>query len=173
MKLLTEWLQKTAGIPVEISGKVITSLACILVIWFLRGLLLKGVWRRTENSRTRYQWRKSSNYVSFAIAFLLLGRVWLEEFQAVATYLGLVSAGLAIAMRDPLVNVAGWIFIIWRHPFDVGDRGPIRPAGFTVTSPRERKAQKPSPWNDWKYEDARFAAPGMRTGSHAPEMMAP
>ena len=122
MKLLTEWLQKTAGIPVELSGKVITSLACILVIWFLRGLLLKGVWRRTENSRTRYQWRKSSNYVSFAIAFLLLGRVWLEEFQAVATYLGLVSAGLAIAMKDPLVNVAGWVFIIWRHPFDVGDR---------------------------------------------------
>jgi small-conductance mechanosensitive channel len=33
-----------------------------------------------------------------------------------------VSAGLAIAMKDPLVNVAGWFFILWRRPFDVGDR---------------------------------------------------
>ena len=38
------------------------------------------------------------------------------------TFLGIVSAGLAIAMKDPLVNVAGWFFILWRRPFDVGDR---------------------------------------------------
>ncbi|MSN27050.1 MAG: mechanosensitive ion channel [Geobacter sp.] len=85
-------------------------------------MILKGVWRRTENSRTRYQWRKTSDYVAFTIAVLLLGRVWLEGFQTVATFLGLASAGLAIAMKDPLVNVAGWLFIVWRRPFDVGDR---------------------------------------------------
>jgi small-conductance mechanosensitive channel len=39
-----------------------------------------------------------------------------------ATYLGLVSAGLAIALQDLIVNLAGWGFIIWRRPFSVGDR---------------------------------------------------
>jgi small-conductance mechanosensitive channel len=34
----------------------------------------------------------------------------------------LITAGLAIALRDPLVNLAGWVFIIWRKPFVVGDR---------------------------------------------------
>jgi small-conductance mechanosensitive channel len=122
MRLLTEWLQKATGIPSELYGKLFTSLACILVLWFFRWLILKGVWRQTENSRTRYQWRKTSIYVTFGIAFLLLGRVWLVEFESVATYLGLLSAGLAIAMKDPLVNVAGWLFILWRRPFEVGDR---------------------------------------------------
>lgn len=60
--------------------------------------------------------------MTFVIASLLLGRIWLKEFESVATFLGLVSAGLAFAMKDPLVNVAGWFFIIWRRPFDVGDR---------------------------------------------------
>ena len=36
--------------------------------------------------------------------------------------LGLLSAGVALALRDPLVNLAGWVFILSRHPFQVGDR---------------------------------------------------
>ena len=37
-------------------------------------------------------------------------------------FLGLVSAGVAIALKDPLTNLAGWSFIVWRRPFEVGDR---------------------------------------------------
>jgi small-conductance mechanosensitive channel len=32
---------------------------------------------------------------------------------------------LAIALRDPLVNLAAWVFIIWRRPLEVGDRVQI------------------------------------------------
>jgi small-conductance mechanosensitive channel len=122
MKPLTEWLQKTTGIPAQLYDRLFTSLIVILLLWFVRWLLLKAVWRHTEDSRVRYQWRKISNYTAFALAVLFIGRVWFAEFQSVATFLGLVSAGLAIAMKDPLVNVAGWLFILWRRPFDVGDR---------------------------------------------------
>ena len=33
-----------------------------------------------------------------------------------------IAAGLAIALKDPLTNLVGWIFILWRRPFVVGDR---------------------------------------------------
>jgi small-conductance mechanosensitive channel len=36
--------------------------------------------------------------------------------------LGLVTAGLAIALQDPLSNLAGWLFIVTRRPYSVGDR---------------------------------------------------
>jgi small-conductance mechanosensitive channel len=39
-----------------------------------------------------------------------------------ATYLGLLSAGLAIALRELVANFVGWAFILWRRPFEVGDR---------------------------------------------------
>src|SRR5438034_9437793 len=29
---------------------------------------------------------------------------------------------LAIALKDPVTNLAGWIFIVWRRPFEVSDR---------------------------------------------------
>ncbi len=56
--------------------------------------------------------------------------------------MGLFTAGLAIALKDPLTNLAGWLFIVFRKPFIVGDRiqiGPhagdvvdIRPFQFTI-----------------------------------------
>ena len=39
-----------------------------------------------------------------------------------ATYLGFLTAGLAIALRDPLVNLAGGLYITITRPFRVGDR---------------------------------------------------
>jgi small-conductance mechanosensitive channel len=38
------------------------------------------------------------------------------------TFLGLLSAGIAIALKDPLVNMVAWGFILIRQPFKVGDR---------------------------------------------------
>ena len=52
----------------------------------------------------------------------MLGVIWLGNLTNLATYLGLVSVGLTIALSDPNANIAGWIFIFWQHPFDVGDR---------------------------------------------------
>jgi len=37
-------------------------------------------------------------------------------------FLGLLSAGLAIALKDLVADLAGWFFILWRKPFDLGDR---------------------------------------------------
>lgn len=39
--------------------------------------------------------------------------------------MGLLSAGLAIAFKDLLVNFWGWLFILIRKPFVVGDRVEI------------------------------------------------
>src|SRR5436309_2546056 len=46
---------------------------------------------------------------------------------AIATFLGLFTAGLAIALKDIVANLAGWAYIVWRRPFDVGDRVQIGP----------------------------------------------
>ena len=50
------------------------------------------------------------------------GRIWFTGFQDIGTFLGLVSAGLAIALKDLVASVAGWMYLLWRRPFEVGDR---------------------------------------------------
>jgi small-conductance mechanosensitive channel len=98
------------------SGVVIVLL--LLVRWIT--LLILG--RNVSDLRMRYTWRKTITYIAGVVGVFLIGRIWFEGFRSIATFLGLLSAGIAIALKDPLTNFAGWAFILWRRPFAVGDR---------------------------------------------------
>ncbi|HDP36908.1 MAG TPA: mechanosensitive ion channel family protein [Candidatus Atribacteria bacterium] len=122
MKNLMEWIQKALGLSSEVQIKIFVSLVISLVLWVLYSIIAKIVWRRTENVRIRYSWRKTSGYVVIILGVFLIGRLWFKGFQSIATYLGLLSAGIAIALKDVVSNFAGWLFIVSRRPFSVGDR---------------------------------------------------
>ena len=98
------------------------SILIFLGLWITKKIIIKVLESRVEDQRVRYHWSKVLNYFAYVLSFILIGRLWLEGVQSIATFLGLLSAGIAIALKDVLTNLAGWIFIISRRPFDVGDR---------------------------------------------------
>ncbi|HEX6387780.1 MAG TPA: mechanosensitive ion channel domain-containing protein [Anaerolineae bacterium] len=109
-----------------LQAKLTSSLIIIVSLWVVRLLALRFVHRRfRDNTRALYNWRKVMEYVIVIVGLFLVGRIWLEGVQSLATYLGILSAGLAIALQDLIVNLAGWFFIIWRKPFVVGNRVQI------------------------------------------------
>jgi len=122
MDALIGWLQRATGLNPDLLHKVLTSVLTVLVVWVLHRLIVVLVLKHIGDLRLRYRLKKTSGYVLFLGAVIVLGRIWFEGFQTVATFFGLLSAGIAIALRDLLVNLAGWIFIIWRRPLEVGDR---------------------------------------------------
>ncbi len=102
--------------------RLLISLLLLAGLFLLRMLLLRLAYRRSQDVRLRYRWRKSSSYILGFAALIVVAWIWLEGLASTATFLGLLSAGLAIAMREPLVGLLGWFFIMIRRPFDVGDR---------------------------------------------------
>ena len=122
MNRLLDQLSELIALDAETTSKILITLVVVLGIGALRFLVLRVVYSKTDDVRIRYNWRKGITYVAAILGFLVLGRIWFAGFQSLATYLGLVSAGLAIALKDPLVNLAAWAFILWRRPFTVGDR---------------------------------------------------
>jgi len=104
-----------------LEAKLFYSLLVLLVFWTIRHFALVLLLRGRE-VQAQYRIRKLVAYITWPLAFLVVGRIWFVGFSAVSTYLGLLSAGLAIALQSPLVNLAGWAFILWRQPFKVGDR---------------------------------------------------
>lgn len=116
------FLESLLGMGPEVQRKILLSVAAVLVVWLVRRLVVRIVSSQLEEPRTRYAWVKGTAYVAYAVAFLLLGQIWLESVRNVGTFLGLLTAGLAIALKDLVSNVAGWAFILMRHPFTVGDR---------------------------------------------------
>ena len=106
----------------DLTANILQSLAVIIVLWLIRFITLRVVVRRVESKRTQYKWRKNLTYIIAFIGVLVIGQIWFSGMGSLATYLGLLSAGLAIALKDPVTDLAAWMFIIWRKPFDVGDR---------------------------------------------------
>jgi len=113
-----DYIQNSPGT----TRQVILSIVVIFVLWLLRFIAIRIINKRLPETKLQYKWRKNLTYISVFLGFLIVGRIWFEGLQSVATFLGLLSAGLAIALKDPVSDFAGWIFILWRKPFDVGDR---------------------------------------------------
>lgn len=119
---MSDWLQQRLGLSPAVQTHLLVSVLAIAGLWLLQKVVLALVYRRLTDPYTRYRWRKATTYAFIVVGVLVVGREWLEGFKSLATFLGLVSAGIAIALKDPLTNLAGWAYIVSRRPFDVGDR---------------------------------------------------
>lgn len=122
MQEISEWLQIYLGMDSQIEKNILTSLIAVVVIILVKKIILLLIYRRTKDVATRYHWRKAAVYVTYTGLIFIVGSIWFSGFYSFSTYLGLLSAGIAIALQTPLTNFAGWIFILWRRPFHVGDR---------------------------------------------------
>lgn len=110
------------GLSIETQTNLVLSILLVLLIFFVRRGVIAVVNNRVEDSALRYRWAKVSANVGFVVGSLILFLIWFTAMRSLGTFLGLLSAGLAIALKDLVADLAGWAFIIWRRPFDLGDR---------------------------------------------------
>ncbi len=122
MRKIEHWVEESLGLAAATQENVLLSLIILAVLWIVSRLLLRVASQRQTDSRKLYQWKKTTNYVVTGLGFIFLINIWFNGFQSIATFLGLFSVGLVVVLRDPILNMFGWIFLIWKRPFKVGDR---------------------------------------------------
>jgi small-conductance mechanosensitive channel len=111
---------------VEISSqlvfKIVATTVVLVILWIAKRIADSFVKERLEELARFHHWRRVIGYVHMTIAAIILGIIWIKGVKDVATFIGIISAGIAVSMHDTIANLAGWIFIITRKPFRVGDR---------------------------------------------------
>ena len=112
----------------DIIRKILLSLGTLVAMSVIRRLLTRLLEGRFQDPRARYQVTKSITLASSIITLAIIGTIWLGAIRQLGTFLGLATAGAALALKDLIADLAGWVFIMWKRPFDVGDRVEI--AGF-------------------------------------------
>ncbi len=113
-----EWFQTQLDLQV----RILVTLFLLALLSLLRLFVNRFISQRLQDAHLRYRWRRTIGYAIVALGFLIIVPLWLDGIESLFTVLGLASAGLVFALRDPLLDLAGWAFILWQKPFNLGDR---------------------------------------------------
>jgi small-conductance mechanosensitive channel len=153
---------RLVGINAESGGKLLLSLACIVVV-LVFGKLLRFLVRKMlapfANVRVLFWTRQAINLSMAFIAIVLIVSIWFDDPVRLSTALGLVTAGLAFALQKVVTSLAGYFVILRGTIFNVGDRirmggvrGDVIALGFTQTTilemgqPPAVQADEPAMW---------------------------
>jgi small-conductance mechanosensitive channel len=114
------WIEETFDVT-EATARLIFSVGFIVVLALIRVAILRFVKRKIEDPAVAYRTNKVVGYSVWILGLIVLIFIWAEG-GGLATYLALVSAGLTIALAEPIKDLAGWLFIVTRRPFHIGNR---------------------------------------------------
>jgi small-conductance mechanosensitive channel len=123
---LTNWRTE---VGVEIKERLKSLLLRIFGLLIALGvvLIIGEVWRRTilryvHDPRRRYQFLLMRRIVLWIAVALVLIFAFVTEIGAVATFAGLITAGVAVALQNVIVSIVGYFFLIGKYGIRVGDR---------------------------------------------------
>jgi small-conductance mechanosensitive channel len=107
--------------------KVLWTRTAVLAGALLAVFALSEFWRRTVlrfvlEPRRRNQQLLIRRIVTWFLVLLILGLTFISHLSSFATFAGLLTAGLAVAMQSVLVSVVGYFILIGKYGLRVGDR---------------------------------------------------
>lgn len=98
------------------------SLLLILLLEGLRRIIHKRFINNKIEIKEQYNKKKSINGIFIILNLIVLATVWYNWSTYIVTFIGIFSAGLAIAMKDIIINIVAGVYIIWTKPFQIGER---------------------------------------------------
>lgn len=97
----------------------------ILVVLGLSGMLSRVTFRYVKDPRRRRQFMVMRRVLVGLAVFLVVVLGFVSQFGSLATYAGLLTAGLAVALQSVILSVVAYFFLIGRYGIRIGDRVTI------------------------------------------------
>ncbi len=130
---LSDW---QAGLQGRFKSALRNLLARLAFLVILLVAVIGGaeLWRRTilryvHEARHRYQLLLLRKIVMWFVVGLIIAFSFASQIGSVATFAGLLTAGVAVALQNVILSIAGYFFLIGKFGIRVGDRVQI--AGVT------------------------------------------
>ncbi|SCL14278.1 Small-conductance mechanosensitive channel [Micromonospora nigra] len=106
----------------SVSGRLVTSIVLVVLAIVLAPLVGRLAVRRVEDTTNRYYLRKAVHYLIVVAVLFALVLLWRPFAGRVGVVVGLLAAGLALAMQEVIGAFAGWVSILTGRQYRVGDR---------------------------------------------------
>ncbi len=113
----------------------ITRLLVILLVIIAANIITRvGVWllQRYGKAKEKGELKQVTSIYRYAVLIVLVMVVLVLLYGVIGpaiTSIGLLAAGLTLALQRPILNLAGWLLIAAKRPFRIGDRVDIGGVG--------------------------------------------
>jgi small-conductance mechanosensitive channel len=102
--------------------RLVVFIALLALVFTLAELWRRAVFRYVQDARRRSSFLLVRKIVLWAMVVAIAAATFATELGSLATFAGLITAGLAVAMQSVLVSVVGYFFLIGKYGIRVGDR---------------------------------------------------
>ena len=103
-------------------GRLVTAVVLLLVVFTLVRLLQRSMSRYIQDVDTRYRARKFVTFLGYITAAGVVATVFSDRLGGFTVAFGVAGAGIAFALQEVIVSVAGWGAISVGSFFRPGDR---------------------------------------------------
>jgi len=115
-KMIKSWLADPWAL------KIIIAVIGLIVIRIVIALAVHSLGRYVKDGQTRYRTRKIITFIAYLVAILFLGIVFKDRLGGLTIAFGVAGAGIAFALQEVIVSLAGWVAIVFGNFFATGDR---------------------------------------------------
>lgn len=102
--------------------KVAAILIALALIWLFSELWRRATFRYIHDARRRRQFLTLRRVVTGFCMFVVVLLGFVSDFSSLATYAGLITAGVAVALQAIILSIAAYFFLVGRYGVKVGDR---------------------------------------------------
>ncbi|PTQ83980.1 small-conductance mechanosensitive channel [Trichococcus patagoniensis] len=110
----------TESYPLLVNG--IWFLLYFIILYALRRFILNRLYGRLKKSGRWHVARKLASWLNNFILFIIFMYIFGRNLTGFTTAIGLAGAGIAYALREVIVSIAGWFAILFGDFFETGDR---------------------------------------------------
>jgi small-conductance mechanosensitive channel len=109
----------------ELKGLLLRLAALGLILGVVLGvseLWKRATFRYITDTRRRYQFLLIRRIVLWSLIAIIVATAFASELGAITTFAGLMTAGIAVALQNVILSIAGYFFLIGKYGVRVGDR---------------------------------------------------
>ncbi len=105
--------------------RVLLFATLLAIVFGVAYVWRRAIFRYVQDSRRRARLLLLQKVLVWALVVAIAASTFATELGSLATFAGLITAGLAVAMQSVLVSLVGYFFLIGRYGIRVGDRVQI------------------------------------------------
>lgn len=102
--------------------KLSMSLFAIMVIILAGKLVERMIDRSRHNQGIRYNLVRLTRLLTYVLVAIVGVAFLFQNLYAAAVSFGVMSLVLGFALQAPITSFIAWLYIVFRHPYHVGDR---------------------------------------------------